>query len=194
MRPGLLIVAPIALVAVLTIGPALVSNSARVAADPLPPGSLGMTVGLVSGTGADAKNLGFGYLLGGQATWQPMDTEQRVGWSVKSNVLFGTMYSADAARINDQLLTLQFDLMVGVRIRPGDDPSRYLTARAGGALFRANQVIPPQMYRAFAGGVASVGVDQYISGWMLNVDVRYGLIGTGPSELGLVIGFTKTGP
>lgn len=184
-----------AALAIAALAPALLAGGSRaVHADPLPPGSLGMTVGLVSGTGADAKNLGFGYLLGGQATWQPMSTERRIGWSAKSNVLFGTMYSADAARINDQLLTLQFDLMLGVRIRAGDNPSRYVTLRAGGALFRANQVIPPEMFRAFAGGVASVGLDQYISGWLFNVDVRYGLIGTGPSELGLVIGFAKTGP
>ncbi len=175
-------------IAVVLAGPSLA------AADPLPPGSLGITVGAASGTGVDAKNLGFGYLLGGQATWQPMASERRIGWSVKTNVLFGTMYSAEAARVDDQLLTLSFDMMVGIRVRPGVSPSRYLTLRGGGALFRANQVIPPQMYRAFAGGVASLGLEQYISGWLFNIDVRYGLIGDGPTALGLVIGFAKTGP
>lgn len=164
------------------------------AAEELPPGSLGLLVGVIAGTGADAKPLGVGYLLGGQATWQPMSTESRLGWSVKSSVVFGTMYSADAARIDDELLTLQMDLMLGVRVRPGESPSRYLTARVGGALFRANQVIPPNMQRAFAGGVASVGVDQYVAGWLFNADVRFGLIGQGPSELGLVLGVAKTGP
>lgn len=173
---------------------ALLLVTSSVAADPLPPGSLGIVSGAVSGTGADAKNLGFGYLLGGQAAWQPMDTGDRINWSAKWSAVFGTMYSADAARINDQLLTLQMDLMLGIRIRPGTTPTRYVTLRGGGALFRANQVIPPQMFRAYAGGVASVGLDQYISGWLLSVDVRYGLIGAGPSSLGLVIGFAKTGP
>jgi hypothetical protein len=172
----------------------VLATSSLVIAEPLPPGSLGFVVGGLSGTGADAKNLGFGYQLGGQAAWQPMVTERRIGWTVKWSAMFATMYSAEAARINDQLLTLQMDLMTGIRIRPGDNPSRYVTLRAGGALFRANQVIPPHMFRAFAGGIASVGVDQYISGWLLNVDVRWGLIGSGPSELGLVIGFAKTGP
>ena len=173
---------------------ALLLVSRAVAADPLPALSLGVASGAVSGTGADAKNLGFGYLLGGQAAWQPMDSGDRVNFSAKWSALFGTMYSAGAARINDQLLTLQMDMMLGIRIRPGTSPSRYVTLRGGGALFRANQVIPPQMFRAYAGGVASVGLDQYLSGWLLSVDVRYDLIGTGPSSLGLVIGFAKTGP
>ena len=168
--------------------------SATASAEELPPGSLGLVVGVIAGTGADARPLGIGYLLGGQATWQPISTESRIGWSAKSAVVFGTMYSASAARITDELLTLQMDLMIGIRVRPGDSPSRYITARVGGALFRANQVIPPDMQRAYAGGVASVGLDQYISGWLFNADVRYGLIGPGPSELGLVLGVSKTGP
>lgn len=162
-------------------------------AEPLPPGSIGVIVGAISGTGADASNLGYGYVLGGQAAWQPMSTDQRLNWSAKWSAQFATMYGAAAARVSDQLLTLQMDLTAGVRIRPGVNPSRYITLRGGGALFRANQVIPPKMYRAFAGGIATVGIEQYISGWLLNVDVRYGLIGTGPSEVGLVIGFSKTG-
>jgi len=181
-----------AIVAATVAGALLTSAAAH--AEELPPGSLGVVIGLISGTGANARALGFGYLLGGQATWQPTSTESRMGWSVKSSVVFGTMYSADAARINDELLTLQMDLMVGIRIRPGNSPSRYVSARVGGALFRANQVVPPEMQRAYAGAVASIGLDQYVSGWMFNADVRYGLIGTGPTELGLVLGVSKTGP
>lgn len=172
----------------------LVGASGPAAAEELPPGSLGLIVGVLAGTGADATPLGVGYALGGQAAWQPMSTESRLGWSVKSSVVFGTMYSAAAARIDDELLTLQMDLMVGIRLRPGASPSRYVTARVGGALFRANQEIPPDMQRAFAGAVASIGLDQYISGWLFNADVRYGLIGQGPSALGLVLGVAKTGP
>jgi hypothetical protein len=172
----------------------ITSATGIASAEELPPGSLGVIIGVIAGTGADATPLGIGYALGGQAAWQPMSTESRLGWSVKSSVVFGTMYSASAARIDNELLTLQMDIMVGLRVRPGASPSRYLSARVGGALFRANQVIPPNMQRAFAGAVASIGLDQYISGWLFNADVRYGLIGQGPSELGLVLGVAKTGP
>jgi hypothetical protein len=169
----------------------LAASAAR--AEPLPSGSIGVIVGAVSGTGADANNLGYGYVLGGQAAWQPMNTDQRANFSAKWTAQFATMYGAGASRVNDQLLTLQMDLTAGIRIRPGVNPSRYVTLRGGGALFRADQVIPPKMFRAFAGAIATVGFEQYISGWLLNIDVRYGLIGTGPTEVGLVIGFSKTG-
>lgn len=108
--------------------------------------------------------------------------------------MFGTMSSASAARINSELLILKMDLMPGVRLRPGVDPSRYITLRAGGMIMRTDQIIPNKMARTFVGPIASIGLDQYIGGFLLSVDLRYSMIGIGPSELGLVIGFAKTGP
>jgi len=173
---------------------ALLALAAPAAAEPLPPGSLGMIVGAASGTGVDANRLGFGYQVGGQAAWQPMATERRLGWALKSSVAFGTMYDAGAASVGDILKTLHMDLMLGLRLRPGANPSRYLTLRAGGQLLRANQVVPPSGHRAFAGAVASVGVDQYAYGFLFNVDVRMGQIGTGPTIIALMFGAGKTGP
>ena len=71
-------------------------------AEPLPPGSIGVVGALASGTFADASRLGYGYQIGAQAAWQPMRTEHRLGFSVKWSFLFGTMYSADAARVGDE--------------------------------------------------------------------------------------------
>jgi hypothetical protein len=163
-------------------------------ADPLPPGSIGVFFGAGSGTGADAKRLGYGYLLGAHAAWQPMDSSQRINWAAKWSVMFGTMSDADAARINSDLLILKMDLMAGIRIRPGVDPSRYVTLRAGGLVMRTDQIIPNKMTRSFVGPIASIGIDQYIGGFVFNLDLRYSMIGIGPSELGLVIGVAKTGP
>lgn len=163
-------------------------------ADPLPPGSIGGFFGAASGTGADAKRLGYGYLLGGHAAWQPMDSSQRANWAAKWSVMFGTMKDADAARINSDLLILKMDLMPGFRIRPGVDPSRYITLRAGGMIMRTDQIIPNKLARTFVGPIASIGLDQYLGGFLFNVDLRYSMIGLGPSELGLVIGVALTGP
>ncbi len=176
------------------VGSALVAGSPPAVADSLPPGSLGLVLGAISGTGKDASRLGYGYQFGGQAAWQPMTTEQRIGWSIKGSTLFGTHLSSDAARITGELLTLQMSLMLGIRVRPGVDPSRYLTLRVGAELLRANQEIPPDNERAFFGPVASIGLDQYAWGVLFNVDVRYGLIGDAPHEIALTVGVSLTGP
>lgn len=173
---------------------ALAALAAPAAADSLPPGSLGVIVGAASGTGVDANRLGFGYQIGGQAAWQPMATERRLGWALKWSVAFGTMYDAGAASVGDTLRTLHMDLMLGLRVRPGANPSRYLTLRAGGQLLRSNQVIPPSMSRAFEGAVASVGVDQYAYGFLFNVDLRVNQIGSGPTIIALMFGAGKAGP
>jgi hypothetical protein len=164
------------------------------AAEPLPSGSIGLVGGAASGTGVDANRLGFGYQLGAQAAWQPMSTENRIGWAIKWSFVFGTMYDAGAASVGDTLLTLQMDLMLGLRMRPGVNPSRYVAVRAGGELLRTNQIVPPRMQRAFAGGVASVGVDQYAYGFLFNIDVRVSQIGSGPTIIALMFGASKTGP
>jgi len=173
---------------------ALGALAAPAAAEPLPPGSLGVVFGAASGTGVDANRLGFGYQIGGQAAWQPMATENRFGWALKWSAAFGTMYDAGAASVGDTLRTLHMDLMLGIRLRPGLNPSRYLTLRAGGQLLRADQMVPPSNQRAFAGAVASVGLDQYAYGFLFNVDVRVNQIGGGPTIIALMFGAGKTGP
>lgn len=178
----------VAVTVALALGLAAAAPSA--VAEPLPSGSLGLLFGAGGGTGAYAHRLGIGYhQFGGQAAWQPMSTERRIGWSLKWSFLFGTMYYADSARIDLYLRTLQMDLMAGVRIRPGTNPRRYVALRGGVELFRANQLIAPDNQRAFVGPVAAAAVEQYAFGaFLFNVDVRYGLIGSGPSEIAILAG------
>ena len=176
---------------------AIAALTTAAAAEPLPSGSLGVIFGAVSGTGADAKHVGFGYYqFGAQAQWQPMSTSRRIGWAVRWSFVFGTLYNGDAQRIDDRLRTLQMDATIGLRLRPGDDPTRYLTVRVGPELFRANEQIPPTNQRAFVGGVATLGIEQYVKGSILiDFDVHYGLIGgSGPAEIGLLIGAAIVGP
>ncbi len=169
-------------------------------ADELPPGTIGILAGGVSGTGADAKRLGAGFQYGGQAAWQPMSTDRPWGWSVRWATLFGRVYGGNAAQIESTLQTVQMDLMVGLRYRPWSTPRRYLTARGGAQLLRANEPIAVSsepnaaMQRAFIGGAASVGLDQYLYNFMINIDVRYGLFGDGPNQLALIVGIALTGP
>ncbi len=180
---------------------AVVVLASPAAADPMPSGSLGIVTGIVAGTGADAKRLGVGiYQYGAQASWQPMSTDRAYGYTLRWSTMLGRLYGAEAAQIEPELFTVQMDLTLGMRFRPWATPRRYLTARVGAELLRANEPIQisddpnAEMRRAFVGGIASVGFDQYIYDFLLSVDVRYGLIGDGPSQLALLIGFGVTGP
>ena len=159
-------------------------------AEPLPSGSLGIMFGAGGGTSRYARSLGLGYYqFGAQAAWQPMTTEQRIGWSLKGSFVFGTMYNADSAQVDLYLRTLQMDFLAGLRIRPGKSPLRYLALRGGVELLRSNEPIQPDGQRAFVGPVADLAVEQYAFGAVLfNVDVRYGLIGSGPAEIALLAG------
>ncbi|HMG52606.1 MAG TPA: hypothetical protein VK601_03970 [Kofleriaceae bacterium] len=165
-------------------------------AEPLPSGSLGIMFGAGGGTGQYARSLGLGYYqFGAQGAWQPMTTEQRIGWSLKWSFLFGTMYGADSARVDIRFRTLQMDFLAGLRIRPGESRKRYLALRGGVELLRSNEPIQPDNARAFVGPVAAAAIEQYAFGAVLfNVDVRYGLIGGGPAEIALLVGASISVP
>jgi hypothetical protein len=170
-------------------------------AEPLPPGTIGPVFGAVAGTGADNKRVGYGiYPFGMQASWQPMTTERTRGWTIRWSTMFGRLYNGSSAQIDDVLLTVQMDLMLGIRYRPWSSPRRYLTLRAGGELLRSNQPIPRSpdddtKQRNFLGAVGSVGYDHYFGGFLMaNVDVRFSVVGTGPSQASVLFGIGFTGP
>jgi hypothetical protein len=168
--------------------------------EPLPSGAIGVTTGVVAGTGADNKRVGAGfYEFGAQASWQPTTTADRYGPTIRWAAMFGLMYGGSASHIDTTLRTVQMDLTLGIRLRPWSSVSRYLTFRGGAELLRSNEPIPTDDSmtgsRSYVGGVACIGIDQYLSIFMFNVDVRYGMIGGGgPAELSLMVGGAFTGP
>jgi len=174
---------------------ALALCATAAAADPLPSGSLGVFTGLTSGTGADAKVVGYGlYLFGAQIAWQPMNTDRHLGWGVRWATMFGALYNGSAAQIESTLRTVQMDFTAGVRLRPWASPSRYLTLRSGVEMLRTNEPLPPAMHRAFVGAIAEVGFEHYWGPTLLDVDLRYGMIGSQPATIALLFGIAITGP
>jgi hypothetical protein len=174
---------------VIALALAMTTATTTARAESLPSGSMGIMFGAGEGTGHYKARLGRGYYqFGAQAAWQPMTSEQRLGWSLKWEFAFGTMYGAEAAHIDIYLRTFQLDFMAGLRIRPGENRLRYLALRGGVELFRSNEVIERDQ-RAFVGPVAAAAVEQYAFGiFLFNIDLRYGLIGAGPAQIALLAG------
>ena len=193
-----------ALVVALLVSLLLASTAAR--AEKLPSGAIGVTTGAVAGTGPDNKRVGTGfYEFGAQASWQPMTTEKRFGWTIRWAALFGLMYGGSASHIDTTLRTVEMDLTAGIRFRPWSAVSRYLTFRAGANLLRSNEPIPTDESmtgsRSYFRGVASIGFDQYESIFMFSFDVRYAsglpLINVGggePAIVSVMIGGAFAGP
>ena len=152
--------------------------------------------GAGGGTGQYARTLGLGYYqFGAQAAWQPMTTEQpdRLVAQVVVRVRHDVRRRRRAHR------HLPAHAPDGLHGRPaappGRKPARYLALRGGVELFRANEPIPPRDQRAFVGPVAAAAIEQYAFGaFLFNVDVRYGLIGTGPAEIALLAGVSISVP
>ena len=167
-------------------------------AEPLPPGALEVFGGAISGTGADAKRVGFGYQIGASAAWQPMQTQNRWGVTLRWSVLFAGLYDGTAEQVNPPLRTVMMDATAGLRYRPWSSPSRYLTARLGVGILRANDPIIDGA-RSYVGPVSAIGFDQYLGTLLVGVDVRYALmpapwIASGPTQVAVVLRFGVTGP
>jgi hypothetical protein len=168
-------------------------------ADPLPPGSLGAIIGADSGTGADAKVIGASLTWGFEAAWQPMNTDRHLGWALRWSTMFGGLgqfYQGSAAQIESSLRTVAMDFTLGARWRPWASPTSYLTLRPGVELLRFNEPLPPKMQRSFVGGIGEVGFEHYFLGTSLlfDVDVRYGLVGSEPSNIAVLFALSLTGP
>jgi hypothetical protein len=159
-----------------------------VRADGLPAGSLGAVVGAQSGASGSYTSLGIGAAYGLTAAWQPMSDEQRVGWGVRWSALFGYFPDSKSAPVNGVLRLVELDLVAKLRVAPTLAPGRYLTVGVGGSLFRSNEPIRGEGTRTFAGPIVTFGYEHYAFGAMLlGVDLRYGLIETGPTSIGLLV-------
>jgi hypothetical protein len=180
------------------VGVGLAAGRGAAHAEALPPGALEVFGGAISGLGADASRVGFGYQLGASAAFQPMDTSRRWNWALRWSVLFAGLYDGKAEQVNPPLRTVMMDLTAGIRFRPWSSPTRYLTARIGAGMLRANDPIIDGA-RSYVGPVSSVGFDQYIGTLIVGFDVRYALMPmpfstSGPGQVAFVLRFGVTGP
>ncbi len=117
---------------------AIAMSASAAHANPLPPGAMQFAFGGGAGTGVDNKRIGEGYLLGAQASWQPMSTEQRIGWAFRWTTLFGKDWDAGAALIDNRLRTVRLDATAGLRFARGHSAA-LSDLRGGVGLLRSNE-------------------------------------------------------
>jgi hypothetical protein len=177
-----------ATLATATLGATLGATTTTAAADPHPAGSLGATIGGNAGLDSAGAAMGRGVQYGVAASWQPMGQTRRVGWSTRWSTVFGYQVGAEAAKLSSRLRTVQMELGTGVRLRPIRNDDRFVTVRAGVAVLRANETLPPDTRRDYLGPFVTAGVEQYLFGAVLvSLDLRYGMITGGPATLSLFL-------
>lgn len=183
-RGSLLLLGSPALVAALAI---CAPRPAAANEDDLPSGSIGAVLGAEAGASGSYTSLGIGAVYGLTAAWQPMSDDQRIGWGVRWSTLFGYFPSAAAAPVSGVMRLVEMDLVVRLRVAPTLKPGRYLTIGAGGSLLRTNEPLEDGE-RTFGGPIVTFGYEHNLLGAMLlGVDVRYGIIETGPTSIGLLV-------
>ncbi len=185
-RGGLGVKLPASLSALATLATLVVGGPRHAAADVVAPGSLGLVAGGQSGASGSYTSLGIGFAFGLTAAWQPMEDEQRIGWGVRWSTLFGFFPGSASAPVSGMLRLVEMDLVARLRVAPTLKPGRYLTIGAGASLLRANEPIEDE--RSFVGPIVTFGYEHYAFGAvLLGVDVRYGIIETGPTSIGLLL-------
>jgi len=164
------------------------------AADDLPPGKLGLVIGLRNGVGELADSYGLGIVYGIEAAWQPMSAVRRIGLAVHWSVLWGDFdllgaLGRDSASLTGSVEWLELDAGFRLRVAPRAGIGRYLTFGAAASLLRSNVPLPPDDKRSYVGPSAGLGVEQYFASGkiLVSAEVRYGIIGTGPGALSFFV-------
>jgi hypothetical protein len=163
------------------------------AAEDLPPGRLGIVAGVRSGTGELADAFGLGAVFGFEAGWQPMSTEDRVGFAARWSVLWSSFdvfgYGADPESLTGSLRVLQLDAGARIRVAPRPGTGGILSAGFGVTALRSNVPLPPDQEREYVGGYGAGGIEYLLTRRiLLSVEVRYGLIFAGPGAVDVLIG------
>jgi hypothetical protein len=153
-------------------------------ADPLPAGRLSVLAGARNGTGGLADELGFGYVLGVEAGYQPMGPTQRIGWGASWSTQF-SRYGDGSSRVADQLKMVEIDLGLRARVVLGARGRLVLHVGGGGALIRMNDPVVRNRDRDQVGPWGSTGFEFGLGGFIWGVSMRYATIIDGSGTIGL---------
>ena len=154
----------------------------------LPSGKFGMLAALRQNIGELGESYAFGWLWGFEAGYQPTRQGQLLSFGLDWSVLFGRAYATRTTIADDPLLMVEMSFGTRVRTALGEEAPRFLVASGGATVLRTSVPVPPDDKRMYVGGYAGAGLEQYVGSWLLGLDARFGLFGSGPSALTLTGG------
>ncbi len=160
----------------------------------LPSGKFGLLAALRQNIGELGESYGFGWLWGFEAGYQPTRQGQLFSFGLDWSVLFGRAYASRSTIADDPLLIVEMSFGTRVRTALGEEAPRFLVGSAGATVLRTSVPVPPDQERLYVGGYAGLGLEQYVGNWLLGLDARFGLFGSGPSGLTLLFSVSSGSP
>lgn len=154
--------------------------------DELPSGKWGFVGALRQNIGELGESYGLGWLIGIEAGYQPTRHGQAFSIGLSWSALWGRFYAERPDIADDPLSVVELNFGTRVRTALGEEAPRFLVGSAGLTVLRTSVPVPPDMDRLYLGGYAGFGVEQYVMGWLVGLDARFGLLGSGPTGLTLV--------
>ena len=163
----------------------LAALGGRAAADGVPVGRYGFSLGARQNVGSLGGAFGRGLTFGVEAGYLP--GQLGATWAVR----WGYFKSSDASRADSTLWLLEMDLGLRFREPLGENAPRFLIATGGLTLMRSNIPIPPDESRLYYGPYVGFGLEQLLfSSQMFAFEARYGLVAGGPAGLTLLLTYS----
>lgn len=144
--------------------------------------------------GGGRRNLGelgeryeLGYVLGGEAGWQP--GLFGIGWTL----LFGNVESTSPENVEGELLLVEMDFSARARV-PLGTPVIAFTPSAGLSLLRTSVPTEPGPSRHHVGPSAGVGFEFLVGGtFLVNLGVRASILVPGPRGVTVLLSLGYAG-
>jgi hypothetical protein len=156
----------------------------------IPNGKFGFSLGLRQNTGSLGNDYGFGWLLGIVAGYQPPFLDTRYSIGADWGVLWGRFQRDDPELVLEELFLVEMHFGLKLRAAFQETVARFITLGGGVTMLRADTPLPPDDKRSYFGPYASFGIDQYLANrYLVSLEARYGLIGSGPQSFTVLLSF-----
>ena len=146
----------------------------------MPIGRFGLLAGIRQNRAEVGDAYRFGWVVGLSAGYHPRSLPVGATWSVS----WARHYRSDPTFVKETIGQLEMNFGLEARLPISSEHLRYLFAGGGLTLQRSDSPLPPDNERNFSGPYAGGGYQElFFSEYLLQFEVRYGLIVGGPSSI-----------